>query len=199
MAPYNNKVYEEELNQYTRKLRHHMQRVEDGYEGYGQFNALPVKWFNIEHRSLFHHDPYGRGIVLPNRLRRFTTISISTHNEYSFLDQFWDIQEQEFNTEGVCAMHAGQVVPVPNDCVIPQTETFDLVYSGMYQSPNRRTPIQRNQHMINTCETGGVVLVVVSTPQSNQCKVLGFYQGDGYDTNGPRDRGHPHRFHLRRL
>lgn len=197
MARFNNRVYEEERTQYTRNLRHHFLRVQDGYEGYGEFNALPVRWFNIDIKKDFHNPPYGQGISPSNILRPFTTICISSI--YSFLDQFWDINEHEYNTAGVCAMHAGQVVQVSDDRVIPETTTFDLVYSGMHQSPRTRRPTKMNQYMINQCENNGVVLVVVSNPARHECKVLGFYEGVGYDTNGPRDQGHPHRFFLRRI
>ncbi len=187
------------MTPHTRNLRWIEQNVQDGYKSFSDLNNEPVRWFNIDHKAIFHNGSYGRGIVQPNGLRPYTTICISTCSEYSFLDQFWDINECEYNTTGVCAMHAGQVVQVPYGGVIPETATCDLVYSGMRQSAHRNTPTQLNKHMITMCETHGVVLVVVSNPTRHECKVLGFYYGVGYDLNGPRDQGHPHRFFLNRI
>jgi hypothetical protein len=188
----NNQFDFAELSPYTCKLRQEFLRVEDGYISYGQFNTFPVRWFNLEHRPIFHSTQ--RGIQPPTAFRRFTTILISTNEEYSFLDQFKNVDDGF--ASGVFAMQPdGEVVEVPDDRLATAPCEWDIAYSGMRQRGRKIGKL--NQHMVNVCTLRGVVLVVMTNGRRGECRVMGFYEGIGANMEGPGD--HPHKFFLRRI
>lgn len=188
----NNRIDFEELSPDTCKLLFEIGRIEDGNSTYGKFNALPVKWFNRDHRKYFHKTP--RGIQPPKAFRQFTTILISANDEYTFLDQFKNVEDG--CASGVFAMQTdGAVVEVPGERIVKAPCEWDIAYSGMRQKGRKIGSL--NQHMINTCRSGGVVLVVMTSGGRGECRVMGFYEGVGSNQEGPGD--HPHKFFLRRI
>jgi hypothetical protein len=184
---------EHEHSDYTRRLRYVLHRQQDGYASYGQFNSLPVRWFNSHLRSTFHEGQ--GGISLPKGFRKYTTVLISANDTYAFLDQFVDINEH-LTEEGVFAMSShGQVVSVPEANILKPPVDCDIAYSGRSQSGNKIGKL--NQHLKDLCSFQGVLLVVLTNRYRGESKVLGFYQGVASDTSGPNS--HPHKFYLRRI